>query len=89
MNKIFAQSAAMGALPSIYAAVSPDVRGGDYIGPTSLFGLRGYPGKVQANPRAYEVPTAKYLWELSEAMTGVNYSALEAMPSMEHTRPIL
>jgi NAD(P)-dependent dehydrogenase (short-subunit alcohol dehydrogenase family) len=32
-NRVFAQSAAMGALPTLCAAVSPDVRGGDYIGP--------------------------------------------------------
>ncbi len=32
-NRFFAQSAAWGALPLVYAAVSPDVCGGDYSGP--------------------------------------------------------
>ncbi|MFZ0678554.1 oxidoreductase, partial [Candidatus Binatus sp.] len=32
-NSMIAQSAAMGALPTEYAAVAPDVHGNDYIGP--------------------------------------------------------
>ena len=32
-NRVLAQSAAMGALPEVYAATSLAVRGGDYIGP--------------------------------------------------------
>ena len=32
-NGVFAQSAAMGALPTAYAATSPEAHGGDYFGP--------------------------------------------------------
>ena len=37
----FAQSAAMGALPTEYAAVAPDVHGGDYIGPDGIAEMWG------------------------------------------------
>ena len=48
----FAVSAAMGALPTLYAAVSPDVHGGEYIAPKQL--QRGYTGQStdhRARPR--------------------------------------
>src|SRR5437764_1351012 len=35
-NRIFAQSDEQGALPTLYAATAPEVRGGDYIGPDGL-----------------------------------------------------
>jgi hypothetical protein len=41
-NKLIAQSAAMGALPTLYAATA-DVPGAAYIGPGGLFEQRGHP----------------------------------------------
>jgi hypothetical protein len=35
-NRLLAQSAAMGELPTLYAATVADIRGGDYIGPDGL-----------------------------------------------------
>src|SRR5437764_841484 len=40
-NRALAQSAAMGALPILYAATAGRVNGCDYIGPTSWGGMRG------------------------------------------------
>jgi hypothetical protein len=40
----FAPSAAQGAQPILSAATSPDVQGGDFIGPGGRFGVRGLPG---------------------------------------------
>ena len=37
--------AAQGALPALFAATSPDVHGGEYIGPTGPFGVSGSPAK--------------------------------------------
>ena len=51
-NRVFAQSAAMGALPTLYAATAPDVRGGDYIGPDGLGEQWGHPKKVRSIARA-------------------------------------
>jgi NAD(P)-dependent dehydrogenase (short-subunit alcohol dehydrogenase family) len=72
-NRIMAQSAAMGALPTVYAATAADVRGGDYIGPDGLGELTGYPRKVQSNPRSHDVDGARKLWRMSEELTGVRY----------------
>jgi len=35
-NRLFAQDAATGSLPMLYAATAPDVHGGDYIGPDAF-----------------------------------------------------
>jgi len=72
------QSAAMGALPQLYAATAPYVFGGEYIGPDGLFGMSGYPKKVRASKKAYDEQVAARLWEVSVEMTGVDYAALDA-----------
>ncbi|WP_199699373.1 oxidoreductase [Oleomonas cavernae] len=40
-NAVFAQDAASGALPTLYAATAPDVAGGDYCGPKGALEMRG------------------------------------------------
>ena len=45
-NRFLAQSAAMGALPTEYAAVAPEVHGADYIGPDGFAEQHGHPKKV-------------------------------------------
>jgi len=72
-NRVFAQSAAMGALPTLYAATAPDVRGGDYIGPDGLGELWGPPKKVSSNARSHDAEAARKLWEVSQTLTGVTY----------------
>jgi NAD(P)-dependent dehydrogenase (short-subunit alcohol dehydrogenase family) len=73
-NRLLAQSAAMGALPTLYAATAPNVSGCDYIGPMQLFGLRGTPGKIKSSPRSYDAALAARLWQVSEQLTGVYYN---------------
>jgi NAD(P)-dependent dehydrogenase (short-subunit alcohol dehydrogenase family) len=75
-NRLLAQSAAMGALPTLYAAAAPDVRGGDYIGPDGFGEIRGHPRKVDSSARSRDPGDAARLWEVSEALTGVRYEAL-------------
>ncbi len=70
-----AQSAAMSALPTLYAATAPEVRGGDYIGPTG-FASRGYPGLVRSSARSHDPALARRLWQVSEDLTAVRYEAL-------------
>ena len=74
LNPVAAQSAAMGALPSLYAAVSPDVVQGGYYGPQSFGGTRGYPGRAGASRRARNEGDASRLWDVSEQLTGVSFS---------------
>jgi NAD(P)-dependent dehydrogenase (short-subunit alcohol dehydrogenase family) len=72
-NGVFAQSAAMGALPTLYAATSPGARGGDYIGPSDYFESWGHPKKVQSNGRSHDAEAAHRLWDISETLTGVRF----------------
>ena len=72
-NTLFAQSAAQGALPQLYAATMPDVRSGEYFGPQSLGGWRGAPGRSGRSEAARDEAVAAALWELSEKLTGTTY----------------
>ncbi|MGN2641810.1 oxidoreductase [Nocardia takedensis] len=73
-NRIFAQSAEMGALPELYAATSPEAQGGGYYGPGSFGGLRGYPAKSGSTKESRDETVAAGLWELSEKLTGVSFA---------------
>ncbi len=66
-NRLFAQSAAMGALPQLYAATAPDVRGGDYFGPSGIGELWGAPRKVASNAHSNDATAAGRLWDALRA----------------------
>jgi NAD(P)-dependent dehydrogenase (short-subunit alcohol dehydrogenase family) len=72
-NRFVAQDAAMGALPTLYAATAPDVQGGDYYGPEGFMERAGHPTKVGTNKRAKDEAAAEQLWRVSEELTGVTY----------------
>jgi NAD(P)-dependent dehydrogenase (short-subunit alcohol dehydrogenase family) len=72
-NRLIAQSAAMGALPTLYAATA-DVPGAAYIGPDGLFEQRGHPKLVDMSGAAKNADNARRLWEISEELTGVSYA---------------
>jgi NAD(P)-dependent dehydrogenase (short-subunit alcohol dehydrogenase family) len=72
-NGLFAQSAEMGALPTVYAATAPDVHGGDVIGPDGLLEVWGHPRKVDTNAASKDTAAAARLWEMSERLTGVGW----------------
>ncbi|MET7767943.1 oxidoreductase [Nocardia sp. NPDC005366] len=72
-NRLFAQSAEMGALPELYAATA-SVEPGAYYGPTSLGGMRGYPGRSGSSKASKDEKVAAELWDLSEKLTGVTYT---------------
>jgi NAD(P)-dependent dehydrogenase (short-subunit alcohol dehydrogenase family) len=76
-NSIFAQSAAAGALPSLYGAAAPGVRGGQYFGPDRLFGMRGNPKPLSFVRAARDPATALRLWNVSEELTGVRFDPLD------------
>jgi NAD(P)-dependent dehydrogenase (short-subunit alcohol dehydrogenase family) len=62
-----------GALPSLYAATAPDVRGGEYFGPSRMFGMLGPPERARSTPRSQDPAVARRLWEVSEQLTGVRF----------------
>jgi len=74
LNPILGQSQEMGALPTLFAATSPEIRGGEYVGPDGFLGQAGYPKVVQSNKRSHDENAVKRLWEVSEELTGVRFS---------------
>ncbi|RED59301.1 oxidoreductase [Cohnella lupini] len=73
MKLIGTQSAAMGALPSLYAATFPILKGGEYIGPDGKGGNKGYPKVDKSVLKVYDPQVAKRLWDVSETLTGISY----------------
>ncbi|MGW6936879.1 oxidoreductase [Lentzea sp. NPDC054927] len=71
ISHLFSQSVEMGALPQLYAATSPDARGGQYYGPDSFNGMRGYPAVARMTAAARDDLAANRLWELTIKLTGI------------------
>jgi NAD(P)-dependent dehydrogenase (short-subunit alcohol dehydrogenase family) len=76
LANLLAQSAHMGALPTLYAATDERIVGGEYIGPTGFGKMRGYPGPMKSSDRSYDQDVAMSLWTLSEQLTGIHFDAL-------------
>jgi NAD(P)-dependent dehydrogenase (short-subunit alcohol dehydrogenase family) len=73
IGPVLFQSAAMGALPTLRAATDPQVRGGQYYGPTRLAEQRGFPELVQSSARSHDEQLQRWLWAVSEQSSGVTY----------------
>ncbi|GAA3137083.1 oxidoreductase [Planomonospora alba] len=61
-----------GAIPSLYAASSPGVRPGAFVGPG--------PKELRPRPGALDEAVARRLWETSAELTGVRFEMLERQP---------
>lgn len=72
-NSVLAQSAAMGALPTLFAATMPGLPGDTYIGPDGFMEQRGHPRVVGRSKAAMNGADARRLWTVSEELTGVIY----------------
>jgi NAD(P)-dependent dehydrogenase (short-subunit alcohol dehydrogenase family) len=69
------QDAAAGALPTLYAATSPDAVGSGYYGPNGFQELNGLPAPAHVPKRALDAETAVELWLRGERLTGVPFPA--------------
>lgn len=67
------QPVAQGALPTLFAATSPDAKAGAYYGPDGFRELRGYPKLAGTPERAGDTAAASKLWQVSEELAGVAY----------------
>jgi NAD(P)-dependent dehydrogenase (short-subunit alcohol dehydrogenase family) len=72
-NRVFAQSAEMGALPILYAATFPGLPGGTFVGPDGPGQQRGHPRPVGMASAARDEAVARRLWAVSEELTGVRF----------------
>ena len=75
--RLLGQSGAHGALPTLYAATAPGVRGGDFYGPDGPGQLRGKPAPVTPAPQARDALAARRLWDVSTKLTGVVFEGLD------------
>jgi NAD(P)-dependent dehydrogenase (short-subunit alcohol dehydrogenase family) len=73
INKVLAQPASQGALPTLAACVFPDLIGASFIGPNGLMEMRGTPKLTRARALAYDQSLAKNLWQVSEELTKVSW----------------
>ncbi len=65
----FLHSTESAAKPSLHAALSPEVEGGDYYGPIGPQEMSGEVGEATRDPMTKDMEVAKRLWTLSERMT--------------------
>jgi NAD(P)-dependent dehydrogenase (short-subunit alcohol dehydrogenase family) len=75
-NRLLAQDAASGALPTLYAAVA-DLPGNTFAGPSGFAGLRGAPAPGPRSKAAGDAQAARRLWDLSETLTGVTFPQIQ------------
>jgi NAD(P)-dependent dehydrogenase (short-subunit alcohol dehydrogenase family) len=67
-----------GALPTLYAATSPDAAPGESYGPDGLLEMTGQPTVARRSRRSRDTSDAARLWDISENLTGVHYAAYRA-----------
>lgn len=65
--------ARMGALPSLFAATSPDVQGGHLYGPHGDGGLRGYPVETPIDPLLLQDSLGEQLWSFCNEAVGCTF----------------
>ena len=68
-----AQSPGDGALPTLFAATSPDASKAGYYGPTGFMEFRGSVGEAKVAMYARDLAVAAKLWEVSESLTKVHW----------------
>ena len=67
-------SSAEGALPTLMAATSEGVEGGDYFGPMSMGEIRHSAHKVPTIPHSRDEDDAKKLWDVSTELTDIEFN---------------
>jgi NAD(P)-dependent dehydrogenase (short-subunit alcohol dehydrogenase family) len=68
------QDAHQGALPTLFAAVSPTVQPGGYYGPDGFLETKGTPAAAKIPVAAKDKAVAARLWEQSERLTGTTFA---------------
>lgn len=74
-NRENLQTAAQGAIPTLFAATDPAAKGGHYYGPTGPQEMKGPLGLATVPAAANDVVAAARLWTLTEELTGAQFQA--------------
>jgi NAD(P)-dependent dehydrogenase (short-subunit alcohol dehydrogenase family) len=75
-NRLIAQDATSGALPTLYASVA-DLPGDTFVGPSGFGGTRGAPAPCPRSKAASDAEVARRLWRVSETLTGVTFPEIQ------------
>ena len=76
-NALFGQSDENGAVPTLFGATGPGLRGAEYLGPDGLFAARGSGAKRMTPVKsALDDDVARRLWDVSQELTGVSFDVL-------------
>lgn len=67
------QPSSQGALPTLYAATSPQAKGGLYYGPNKMSETRGFPAIAKIPAQALDENVALKLWEVSQTLAKVEF----------------
>jgi NAD(P)-dependent dehydrogenase (short-subunit alcohol dehydrogenase family) len=78
LQPFFSQSAAEGALPTLFAATSPQAQPAGYYGPNWFYELKGPPVPAKIMPQAKDLVAAARLWDVSAALTGISFEQVAA-----------
>ncbi len=73
LASFMSQSAAAGALPTLFAAASADAKPAGYYGPNGFYELKGAVAPAQVFPQAKDEAVARKLWDISEQLTQVKW----------------
>lgn len=76
LGPVLAMKQWQGALPTLYAAVAPEIVSGGYYGPDGMGRMRGFPAPDQPSEAGMDVAAANRLWELSEELVGIELPSL-------------
>lgn len=67
------QPQSQGALPTLFAATSPEAKGGLYYGPNKMSETRGFPSIAKIPEQANDLEVAQKLWEVSQKLAKVQF----------------
>lgn len=76
VGHLVTQSAARGALPTLYGATSPEAVSGGYYGPDGLGEMWGHPAPARIASQAADPVAGARLWNVSEELTRVHFPPL-------------
>jgi NAD(P)-dependent dehydrogenase (short-subunit alcohol dehydrogenase family) len=74
LSPLVGQSAAAGALPTLYAATAAAVDKGGYYGPNGFREIRGAPSHAKVTGEANDPTIAARLWQVAEELAGVRFA---------------